>query len=125
MVNAIISILVGLLCGGSGIALVSSGISGIVAGAMVTLLVLFLGKDKMESAFMHMDIPPLMRKILPRGYFESRMEKISGEVKQTCFEAMEKEKSEEVSRRMITEISGQIEDCLMRMAEVVEIPLGN
>ena len=125
MVNAIISILVGLLCGGSGIALVSSGISGIVAGAMVTLLVLFLGKDKLESAFMHMDIPPLMRKILPRGYFESRMEKISGEVKQTCFEAMEKEKSEEVARRMITEIAGQIEECLMRMAEVVEIPLGN
>jgi hypothetical protein len=52
------------------------------------------------------------------------MEKISGEIKRTCFEKMEKEKSEEVSRRMITEISGQIEDCLMRMAEVVEIPLG-
>ncbi|MBQ6635626.1 MAG: hypothetical protein IJH81_04590 [Lachnospiraceae bacterium] len=124
MVNAIISILVGLLCGGSGIALISSGISGIVAGAMITLLVLFLGREKMESAVMRMEIPGIMRKLVPHGYFESRMEKISGEIKRTCFEKMEKEKSEEVSRRMITEISGQIEDCLMRMAEVVEIPLG-
>ena len=124
MVNAIISILVGLLCGGSGIALLSSGISGIVAGAMITLLVLFLGREKMESAFMKLDIPVVMRKLFPHGYFESRMEKISGEIKKTCFETMEKEKSEEVIRRMISEISTQIEDCLTRMAEVVEIPLG-
>ena len=124
MVNTIISILVGLLCGGSGIALISSGISGIVAGAMLTLLLLFLGREKMESAVMHMEIPGLARKLVPRGYFESRMEKISGEVKKTCFETMEKDKSEEVSRRMIGEISTQIEECLMRMAEVVEIPLG-
>lgn len=124
MVNTIISILVGLLCGGSGIALISSGISGVIAGAMITLLLLFLGRDKMESAVMHMDFPSVVRKLIPRGYFESRMEKISGEVKKTCFETLEKDKSEEVSRRMISEISTQIEECLMRMAEVVEIPLG-
>ena len=124
MVNAIISILVGLLCGGSGIALISSGFSGIIAGAMLTLLLLFLGKETMESAVMHADIPTLVRRLVPRGYFEARMEKISGEVKKTCFENMEKDKSEEVTRRMIGEISSQIEECLMRMAEVVEIPLG-
>lgn len=124
MVNTIISILVGLLCGGSGIALVSSGISGIIAGAMITLLLLFLGREKMEAAVMHIDLPGVVRKLVPRGYFESRMEKISGEVKKTCFETLEKDKSEEVSRRMISEISTQIEECLMRMAEVVEIPLG-
>ena len=73
---------------------------------------------------MHADIPGVMRKLVPHGYFESRLEKISGEVKKTCFEKLEKEKSDEVARRMIAEISGQIEDCLMRMAEVVEIPLG-
>ena len=125
MVNTIISILVGLLCGGSGIALISSGIAGIVAGTMLTLLLLFLGREKMESAVMNMDLPGVVRKLVPRGYFESRMEKISGQVKRTCFETMEKDKSEEVSRRMISEISSQIEECLMRMAEVVEIPLGN
>ena len=125
MVNTIISILVGLLCGGSGIALISSCIAGIVAGTMLTLLLLFLGREKMESAVMNMDLPGVVRKLVPRGYFESRMEKISGEVKRTCFETMEKDKSEEVSRRMISEISSQIEECLMRMAEVVEIPLGN
>ena len=123
--NIVDRIYIGHMARGSGIALISSGIAGIVAGTMLTLLLLFLGREKMESAVMNMDLPGVVRKLVPRGYFESRMEKISGEVKRTCFETMEKDKSEEVSRRMISEISSQIEECLMRMAEVVEIPLGN
>ena len=37
---------------------------------------------------------------------------------------LENEKTEEISSRLVSEISGQIEQCLTRMAEVVEIPLG-
>ena len=37
---------------------------------------------------------------------------------------LSKEKSDEISRRMVDEISGQIEHTLAKMAEVVEIPLG-
>ena len=39
-------------------------------------------------------------------------------------DSLEKEKNEEISRRLTSEISGQIEQCLGRMAEIVEIPLG-
>lgn len=124
MIDTIISILVGLLCGGSGVALISGGISGIVAGAMLSLMILILGKEKMEEAVMNMVIPRPMRKLVPRGHFMSRMEKISDEVRGSFYKSLEKDKNEEITKRLVDEISQQIEQCLMRMAEVVEIPLG-
>ena len=124
MIDTIISILVGLLCGGSGVALISGGISGIVAGAMLSLMILILGKEKMEEAVMNMVIPRPMRKLVPRGHFMSRMEKISDEVRGSFYKSLEKDKNEAISKRLVDEISQQIEQCLMRMAEVVEIPLG-
>ena len=71
MIDTIISILIGLLCGGSGVALISGGISGVIAG-----------------------------------------------------QTLEKEKNLEITERLVGEISEQIEQCLTKMAEVVEIPLG-
>ena len=38
--------------------------------------------------------------------------------------AVLQEKNEEITERMVNEISSQIELCLTKMAEVVEIPLG-
>ncbi len=124
MIDTIISILIGLLCGGSGVALISGGISGVIAGAMISLMVLALGKDKMEEVVMNMVIPRPIRKLVPRGYFMSRIEKISDEVKNSFYETLEKEKNLEITERLVNEISEQIEQCLTKMAEVVEIPLG-
>ena len=124
MIDTIISILIGLLCGGSGVALISGGISGVIAGAMISLMVLALGRDKMEEVVMNMVIPRPIRKLVPRGYFMSRIEKISDEVKNSFYETLEKEKNLEITERLVSEISEQIEQCLTKMAEVVEIPLG-
>lgn len=124
MIDTIISILIGLLCGGSGVALISGGISGVIAGAMISLMVLALGKDKMEEVVMNMVIPRPIRKLVPRGYFMSRIERISDEVKSSFYETLEKEKNLEITERLVNEISEQIEQCLTKMAEVVEIPLG-
>ncbi len=123
LINAIISIIVGLICGGSGLAILSSGISGILAGAIISLLILFLGKEKMQELFMNLDIPKPMRKLVPRGHFEARVERMTEEVKNSFYSNLENEKNAEISARMATEISQQIEQCLAKMAEVVEIPL--
>lgn len=123
LINAIISIIVGLVCGGSGLALISSGIAGIVAGAILSLLILFLGKDKMQEVFMNADIPGPVRKLVPRGHFEARIERMTEEVKGSFYNNLENEKNAEITRRLTAEISQQIEQCLAKMAEVVEIPL--
>ena len=123
LINAIISIVVGLLCGGGGVALVSSGIGGVVAGTIVSLLVLFLGKDKMQELFMKMDVPKHLRRLVPRGHFESRLGRIEDEVRASLRRTLEDEKNAEITERLTREISDQIEECLNKMAEIVEIPL--
>ena len=123
LINTIISVIVGLICGGSGLAIVSSGISGIVAGTILSLLVLFLGKDKMQEAFMKVDVPKHLRKLVPRGHFEARLGKVLGEVQANFYNSLEEEKNAEITKRLAQEIADQIEQCLFKMAEIVEIPL--
>ncbi|MBR1561495.1 MAG: hypothetical protein IJ646_14775 [Clostridia bacterium] len=123
LINGIISIIVGLICGGSGLALISGGISGIVAGAIGSLLLLLLGKDKLQEMLMNMDVLKPVRRLIPRAHFESRIERLTEEVKASFYSNLENEKNAGITARMVAEISQQIEQCLSRMAEVVEIPL--
>ena len=123
LINAIISIIVGLICGGSGLAVISSGISGILVGAILSLLILFLGKERMQKVFMNLDIPAPMRKLVPRSHFEARIDRMTEEVKSSFYSSLENEKNAEITARLASEITQQIEQCLMKMAEIVEIPL--
>ncbi len=124
LIDTIVSVVVGLLCGGSGIAMISSGAPGIIAGAFLSLVVLALGKNQMEKVLLNMDIPNVMRKLVRRSSFESRMENIRDEICANFYHSLEEEKNEEITERMVREISSQIELCLTKMAEVVEVPLG-
>ena len=77
-------------------------------------------QDKMLSA----DLPKAIRMLMPKNTFKSRMDSIADDVKASFYESLEKEKNDQISTRMTEEISGQIEQTLVKMAEVVEIPLG-
>ena len=124
MIDTIVSILVGLLCGGSGIVLIAEGLPGIIAGAVISLMILFLGKDRMQEALLNANIPLPARKLLPKRYFKGRMEKLTDEIRKNFYENLENDKNEEITDRMVREISSQIEDCLTKMARIIEIPLG-
>jgi hypothetical protein len=124
LIDATVSIVIGLLCGGSGVALISSGLPGIVAGAVVSLLILALGKEKMQTMLLNTKLPKAMRRIIPRSYLRARLDVISNEVKNSLYAKLEQEKNDEITERLVKEISLQIEQCLAKMAEVVEIPLG-
>ena len=124
LIDSIISLLIGLLCGGSGVALISSGPTGILAGAVISLLVLLLGKNKMEDVLLDADIPKPLRKMVTKHSLQSRLGSVGADVRRSLYESLENDFNEEISARMIDDISSQIETCLTRMAEVVEIPLG-
>lgn len=124
LIDATISIVIGLLCGGGGIALIANGLPGIIAGAVVSLLILALGKDKMQEMLLNSNIPAPVRKVIPKSYLKARMDYISKQVEDNLYEKLEQEKNQEISQRLAKEISVQIESCLTKMAEVVEIPLG-
>ncbi len=124
LIDSIISLLVGLLCGGSGVALISSGPVGVVAGAGASLLLLLLGRERMEQALLAADMPKPMRKLVSRGAFRARLNPIARTLRREIAARFEKDKNAEITAKMVAEISQQIERCLGRMAEVVEIPLG-
>lgn len=124
LINTIITILVSLLCGGSGIALIAGGMKGILAGAILSLGVLLIGQEHMENRMMDLNIPKPLRKLITRNAFSGRIHRISSEVKSNFYDSLEKEKNEEITTRLAGEISAQIEECLKKMAQVVEIPLG-
>ena len=124
LIDTTVSIIVGLLCGGSGIAMIANGLPGIIAGAVISLLILALGKEKMQEVLLNSRIPNPIRKALPKSYLKARLDVVSSEVKDNILKLLEEEKNEEISERLVKEISSQIETCLIKMAEVVEIPLG-
>ncbi|MDO4620615.1 MAG: hypothetical protein Q4B09_08355 [Lachnospiraceae bacterium] len=123
MIDSIISLLVGLVCGGTGMAVIASGPDGLIAGVLLSLLVLILGKRKMESAIMNVRLPKAVRHLVPKHSIRTRVAALSGEVREKLYRSLEEDKNEEITDRMVADLSGQIEACLTRMAEIVEIPL--
>ena len=98
--------------------------SGIMIGIITSVVILFLGKDKMEEKMLTADIPKAVRRLVPKSAFSSRIDSISFSVKEAFYESLEQEKHTEIKGRMVEEISSQIQNTLVKMAEVVEIPLG-
>lgn len=61
--GTIVSVITGLLCGGSGIALVASGPLGFLTGAAIGVVVSLLGWSALSDMLMKADLPLLMRRI--------------------------------------------------------------
>ncbi len=124
LIDSIVTVCVSLLCGGSGIALISGGFSGIAAGAALSVMVLVLGKKRMEKTLLRADLPRPLRKLVPKDTLEKRMDTLASTARRSLRENMEDSRSEEITTRMVGDISAQIEQSLTRLAEIVEIPLG-
>ena len=99
-------------------------VQGILIGFVISALVLVLGREQMQDAFLKMNVPKPIRRLMPKSYLRSRADRISGEVKASLYAKLEQEKSEDITKKLVEDISSQIEMYLTKMAEVVEIPLG-
>ena len=124
LIDSIITAVVAILVAAIDIIPFMAGPEGVLIGIIASIVVLFLGKEKMQETILSADLPKMVRKMIPKSAFRSRMDSITDSVKESFYESLEKEKNDEISSRMTEEISGQIEHTLIKMAEVVEIPLG-
>ena len=124
LIDSIVTALVAILIAAIDVVPFLAGPEGILIGIIASVVVLFLGKDKMEEKLLTADIPKTMRKLVPKTAFKSRLPGMTSTVKETFYESLNKEKNDEITARMVDEISAQIEHTLVKMAEVVEIPLG-
>ena len=70
-VDSVISIIVALLCGGSGIVLISEGPAGMLIGFVLSFLLLaishVMGKKAIDDRLMNMDLPLVVRRIALSG----------------------------------------------------------
>ena len=124
LIDSIVTALVAILISVIDIVPFMAGPEGVIIGVIASAVVLILGKDKMQDKLLTSEIPKTVRKLVPKNTFRMRMESVSRDVKENFYESLEKEKSDEITQRMVEDISGQIEHTLVKMAEVVEIPLG-
>ena len=123
LIDSIVTAVVAILIAAIDIIPFMAGPEGVLIGIIASAVILVLGKDKMQDKLLSADIPKAVRMLVPRNTFNSRMDSISSEVKANFYDSLEKEKNDEITARMVDEISGQIESTLIKMAEVVEIPL--
>ena len=124
LIDSIVTAIVAILISAIDLIPFMAGPEGVIIGVIASAIVLILGKDKMQEKLLTADIPKAVRKLVPKNTFRMRKDSICRDVKETFYESLEQEKSEEITKRMVDEISAQIEHTLVKMAEVVEIPLG-
>lgn len=124
LIDSIVTAVVAILVATIDVIPFLAGPEGILIGIIASAVILILGKDKMQEKLLSADIPKAIRMLVPRNTFNSRLDSISAEVKASFYDSLQKDKNNEITARMVQEISSQIESTLAKMAEVVEIPLG-
>ena len=150
-VESVISVLIAMVCGGSGVVLISEGPVGMLIGFVLSFLVLALshamGKKAIDEKLMNADLPLALRRMvlssspLPRIelpmlhiFREQKKDELSDRrlraIRNKIFSNYEKLFSDTddpellaLNARMSRDIANQIEIRLKELAEQVEIPL--
>ena len=65
LVTVITSLIMATICGGGGLALISGGLLGVLAGVVIALAATTLGSSFVRDTVMHLNIPTLVRRLFP------------------------------------------------------------
>ena len=120
LMTVIVSVLLGLLCGGSGVALIAAGPLGFLAGALLGTAVSLFGMDAISGAMMKAHLPLLLRKrnLVKHLRSDSTRKKLR--------DALEKELSAPDSafqQQVVTGFSRSFKTYLNGIAQAAEIPI--
>lgn len=120
LMTVIVSVLLGLLCGGSGVALIAAGPLGFLAGALLGTAVSLFGMDAISGAMMKANLPLLLRKrnLVKHLRNDSTRKKLR--------DALEKELSAPDSafqQQVVTGFSHSFKTYLNGIAQAAEIPI--
>ena len=120
LLGLLVSLIVGFLCGGSGLALIATGPLGFLAGAVIGAIVSLFGWNALSKTLMNANIPPLVRKMTSE-------KKLSGDAtRQKLREALTKELCRQGSAfiKQVTDgFSASFQKYLKAIAQAAEIPI--
>lgn len=109
------------VCGGGGVALLTTGLPGILLGAILGLAVAYFGKKVIASQINKADLPMFSRAIIYRTFKGSLS---SARQRRMIEEAlMETMGKPEFEKTLETEVTISIEDQIMKLAKNVEMPI--
>ena len=120
LMTVIVSVLLGFLCGGGGVALIAAGPLGFLAGALLGTAVSLFGMDALTGAMMKANLPLLLRKrnLVKHLRSDSTRKKLR--------DALEKELSAPDSafqQQVVTGFSRSFKTYLNGIAQAAEIPI--
>ena len=121
IVYVITSAVSAILCGGGGVALLSTGIPGILIGAVLGLAVAYFGKKVIVNQINKADLPLFTRAVIFRtfkGSFSSARQRRT--IEEALMETMSKSEFETM---LENEVTVSIEDQIMKLAKNVEMPI--
>ncbi len=110
-----------ILCGGGGLALLTTGIPGILIGAILGLAVAYFGKKVIASQINKVDLPLFSRKVIFRTFkssFSSARQRRA--IEEALLKTMSKGEFEEMLQN---EVTVSIENQIMKLAKNVEMPI--
>jgi hypothetical protein len=120
ILGLIVSVIIGLLCGGGGLALIASGPLGFLAGAVIGAIVSLFGWSFLSDALLKADVPLLMRRL-------GSEKQLSGDTtRQKLREAIDRELNSGNSAflRQVTEgFSASFRKYVRGIAQAAEIPI--
>ncbi|MBQ8150458.1 MAG: Hsp70 family protein [Clostridia bacterium] len=120
ILGLIISVIVGLLCGGGGLALIASGPLGFLAGAVIGAIVSLFGWNFLSDALLKANVPLLMRRL------NSEKQLSSDTTRQKLREAIDRELNSGNSSflQQVTEgFSASFRKYVRGIAQAAEIPI--
>ena len=120
LMTVIVSVLLGLLCGGGGVALIAAGPLGFLAGALLGTAVSLFGMDAISGAMMKANLPLLLRKRNLAKHLRS------DSTRKKLRDALEKELSAQDSafqQQVVTGFSHSFKTYLNGVAQAAEIPI--
>ena len=120
ILGLIVSVIVGLLCGGGGLALIASGPLGFLAGAVIGAIVSLFGWNALSEVLMKTNLPLMMRRM-------GSEKKLSGEAtRQKLREAITKELTRgdgKFMQQVTGGFSASFRKYLKGIAQAAEIPI--
>ena len=119
IIGAVVAAVMAALCGGAGLALVAEGPLGLAAGAAIGVVAALLGKPAVETMLMRVNLPVIMRKILPRDALLSARSR--GKMQKALAESLAKD--EAFAASIVTGVAGELDAFIERLAVKTEIRL--
>ena len=122
LMGVVLAVVGASLCGGGGVAMVSAGPAGMVAGAAAGILLALVGKSGMEKALVKAKLPLLVRKLVTDNAVKRGLSRQREEIEKAIIKALA-DPANGFSARLCQSLSQTLGAQMERMAKDAEMSI--